>query len=382
MIIQLSLLDPDMIPLDVTKLNTLQKDLNALEKFALIKIIRDPAEPNMLYVRMNRKTSDELLAWVKLNSDLAATSKEYGKLVLELDRQFYENFKPESVLYYTSVLHILTLNIKFTLEKNSVKQAQLNLYYKLAFFELNYMQNAESALKFLDLVTDIAAENDLIVTKTFMGKVHYTKGKCYDRMEKYEKAIREKEKSFVIRREFDPQKDVSPLIESLEGLSSSYEKNKNIDKALECDFKALKLKKEMEDSLTLDEEQFELDRSVAKSCFNIGNCYTKKSDYKEALRWFLKSYEGRNELYKHKNHIELFMSLNAIANTYENLNDMENANYYGLMADRMKQDLDRGFMKRRKYAKKDSDGYKRDNAIKDTNFDNDIFRYIIIFGSI
>ncbi len=78
--------------------------------------------------------------------------------------------------YYPCVDGLLSLDIEFKLEKASVKEAELNLYYKLGLFSLNYMQNPKRALLYLEHVSDTIYDKDLIATKSFMGQVCLAKG--------------------------------------------------------------------------------------------------------------------------------------------------------------------------------------------------------------
>lgn len=134
------------------------------------------------------------------------------------------------------------------------------------------------------------------------------------------------------------------MIESLEGLSNLYEKTGQLNKALEHDRQALELKL---DPRTEWNDGADQKRQQARSYYNIGSIYYKKKDYMKAFEYIHESYRIRDILYSNKNHPELFLSLNALANIYETVGDYPKADHFGRMADFMYQDLKEGNQVRR-----------------------------------
>ena len=100
------------------------------------------------------------------------------------------------------------------------------------------------------------------------------------------------------------------------------------------------------------EKQDELDRRVAKAYFNLGVTHTKLTSYNKALECFKNSFEIRDYLYKTVNHPELYFSMSALASMHEKVNNVNEAKEFALMAESMKEDLDKGVTKRRKFNKK------------------------------
>lgn len=147
------------------------------------------------------------------------------------------------------------------------------------------------------------------------------------------------QRSLEIREEIQLNEGRMLVIESLEGLSEIYEKTGKLDVALDLDRQALKLKL---DPNTEWENRLEQKRHVARSHYNIGTIYYKKRDYMRAYESILESYKIRDMLYLNENHPELFVTLNALANIYEKLNDWPKADHYGKMADHMRLDLEVG----------------------------------------
>ena len=147
------------------------------------------------------------------------------------------------------------------------------------------------------------------------------------------------QRSLEIREEIQLNEGRMLVIESLEGLSEIYEKTGKLDVALDLDRQALKLKL---DSNTEWENRLEQKRHVARSHYNIGTIYYKKRDYMRAYENIIESYKIRDMLYLNENHPELFVTLNALANIYEKLNDWQKADHYGKMADHMRLDLEVG----------------------------------------
>jgi hypothetical protein len=138
----------------------------------------------------------------------------------------------------------------------------------------------------------------------------------------------------------------------LESLSFSFAKSNNLEKSLECDEKVLKLSQEERDNNMDSEKQDELDRRVAKAYFNLGATYTKLRSYNKALECFKNSFEIRDYLYKTVNHPELYFTMSALASTHQEVNNVNEAEEFALMAEWMKKDLDMGITKRRKFNKK------------------------------
>lgn len=129
------------------------------------------------------------------------------------------------------------------------------------------------------------------------------------------------------------------MIESLEALSEIHDRQGQLDKALEYDNQALKLKL---DPRTEWPDRLEQKRHIARSHYNIGSAYYKKHDYQRALEHIAESYKTRDMLYLKENHPELFITLNALANIYEKLGDRLKAEHFGRMADHMRSDLEIG----------------------------------------
>ena len=163
-------------------------------------------------------------------------------------------------------------------------------------------------------------------------------------MENYDKAIDEKKTSLELRKDIEPRDGRMLVIETLEGLSESYDKKNSFEKALTYDLEALRLKLERD---TEWQDGTEKSRSEARSYFNIGNIHNKLKDYHKAKENIYKSYEIRDKLYPSKNNPELFLSLYALGDVYEKLGNYKDSERFKKMAFNMKDDLEAGHMKRR-----------------------------------
>lgn len=177
--IYLSLIDDQCVPMSLISAiygNPLdcEAELEVLENYSLVRYSGETGEK---CVCLGRTTSGETLEWAK-KLGLRKLKKYYEQLLKVLETLFVEdrtNLKSIR-LYYPNVVHLLSVDVDFPVHKMSLKDTQLELNYRLAFFTIYYLRNPQKALEYLGKILNSIKHNDLISSKTFRGKVHFLKG--------------------------------------------------------------------------------------------------------------------------------------------------------------------------------------------------------------
>jgi tetratricopeptide (TPR) repeat protein len=353
----LAFLDHDFIPWSLLARlysdNSFEIGLLQLSKAKLIELA-DVNNDSNKFIRLEHKTSDQLFAYLKMNKNATALSKIHLKLLATLNDLFVCEFNStvsvDAIVFYSNVARLLNLDLAeaaFAASTPPLHSLRLQLYIKISFFNLYFICDYGKALRCFQHALTYMTDMSVALSKSLEAKLHLHMGKCHDRLLDYRAAIAEKLKCLKQRRELPHDK--LELIESLESLSYSHEKYSAYDKSINYDLEALEMKLELESSGGVGQATSKMDlrKSIARSYANLGNSYTKKKNYAQASEYFLKCFEIRDDLYKFENSIELFLSMNALSNIYEKLQDEEKALYYGRAADQMKYDLDMGIFKRR-----------------------------------
>jgi flagellar basal body-associated protein FliL len=172
----ISMLDPDLIPLDLISglydndKTQYEAMLNSLVSFSLVQIVE---QENC--IRLSRKTSQEMLDWMRRRY-AKRINKIYENLVNVLDVLFTEKITQESCLYYPSLVYLFSLDFKYKLTKKRSKDSEYNLYYKMALFCLNYMRDPQNALVYLETGINFDNDDEFIAPKSLMGKIYLLKG--------------------------------------------------------------------------------------------------------------------------------------------------------------------------------------------------------------
>lgn len=118
------------------------------------------------------------------------------------------------------------------------------------------------------------------------------------------------------------KKITKDYIEILESLSTSYESDNQIEKAIACEKKALDLK------LSLWKSSVEKAKSVSVSYYNIGLLYQKSDNSEQALEFFHRAYDILKDYDMKQVAVEHLFALNSLMNIYQHVRNYNEANKY------------------------------------------------------
>lgn len=339
------LLDSSFIPCDLlSSFYTNRNYEKALEKLKHLSMVEMFECEVGKCIRLSSKTFN----YLKKNSENFVNLKSnYLILIQTLSKNFPIINNSSTKVKYNQLLnysHLIScLNRLNDDADDNVRSIKRDLAYKISLFYLNYVNDDEKALEMLEKCSQYSTTED----KSLMAKIHFNRGKCFDKLSKYDDGINEKKKSLKLTRELNIGKHMT--VQILESLAYSYAKKELVDRAIEFDQEALEIKLELKKNTTsYNNYEKDLDKSIAKSYYNIGDGHFRNENYELALENFWHSFEMRDQLYAKRNDQDLCDVLNALVETYKRLGHgyEEALVYCKELSEKMKSDLEKGIVKR------------------------------------